>query len=210
LKRRGTRLIAMTGNARSTLAQAADVTLDCRVSEEACPMNLVPTASTTAMLALGDALAMTVLVERGFQPEDFANLHPGGKLGKRLKRVEQLMHQGEQVPLVTPATAMLDVIYEMSRKGLGMTCVVDDDRTLRGIITDGDLRRKVASFDNVLERTAADIMTPNPIAIGRRTLAAQALNMLEQRKITSLIVVDDARKVEGVIHLHHLWRTDLV
>ena len=210
LKRLGTRLIAMTGNARSTLAQAADVTLDCRVSEEACPMNLVPTASTTAMLALGDALAMTVLVERGFQPEDFANLHPGGKLGKRLKRVEQLMHQGEQVPLVTPATAMLDVIYEMSRKGLGMTCVVDDDRTLRGIITDGDLRRKVASFDNVLERTAADIMTPNPIAIGRRTLAAQALNMLEQRKITSLIVVDDARKVEGVIHLHHLWRTDLV
>jgi arabinose-5-phosphate isomerase len=210
LKRLGTRLIAMTGNARSTLAQAADVTLDCRVSEEACPMNLVPTASTTAMLALGDALAMTVLVERGFQPEDFANLHPGGKLGKRLKRVEQLMHHGEQVPLVTPATAMLDVIYEMSRKGLGMTCVVDDDRTLRGIITDGDLRRKVASFDNVLERTAADIMTPNPIAIGRRTLAAQALNMLEQRKITSLIVVDDARKVEGVIHLHHLWRTDLV
>ena len=210
LKRLGTRLIAMTGSARSTLAHAADVTLDCRVSEEACPMNLVPTASTTAMLALGDALAMTVLVERGFQPEDFANLHPGGKLGKRLKRVEQLMNHGEQVPLVTPATAMLDVIYEMSRKGLGMTCVVDDDRTLLGIITDGDLRRKVASFDNVLERTAADIMTPNPIAIGRSTLAAQALNMLEQRKITSLIVVDDDRHVEGVIHLHHLWRTELV
>jgi arabinose-5-phosphate isomerase len=210
LKRLGTRLIAMTGNARSTLAQAADVTLDCRVSEEACPMNLVPTASTTAMLALGDALAMTVLVERGFQPEDFASLHPGGKLGKRLKRVEQLMHHGDQVPLVTPATVMLDVIYEMSRKGLGMTCVVDDQRTLLGIITDGDLRRKVASFDNVLARTAADIMTANPVAIGRRTLAAQALNMLEQRKITSLVVVDDARHVEGVIHLHDLWRTELV
>ncbi len=210
LKRLGTRLIAMTGEARSTLAQAADVTLDCRVSEEACPMNLVPTASTTAMLALGDALAMTVLVERGFQPEDFASLHPGGKLGKRLKRVEQLMHHGEQVPQVTPATAMLDVIYEMSRKGLGMTCVVDEDHTLLGIITDGDLRRKMASFDNVLERTAADIMTPNPIAIGRRTLAAQALNMLEERKITSLVVVDDDRHVEGVIHLHNLWRTELV
>jgi len=210
LKRLGTRLIAMTGEARSTLAQAADVTLDCRVSEEACPMNLVPTASTTAMLALGDALAMTVLVERGFQPEDFASLHPGGKLGKRLKRVEQLMHHGEQVPQVTPATAMLDVIYEMSRKGLGMTCVIDEDQTLLGIITDGDLRRKMASFDNVLERTATDIMTPNPVAIGRSTLAAQALNMLEQRKITSLIVVDGDRHVEGVIHLHNLWRTDLV
>jgi arabinose-5-phosphate isomerase len=210
LKRLGTRLIAMTGEARSTLAQAADVTLDCRVSEEACPMNLVPTASTTAMLALGDALAMTVLVERGFQPDDFANLHPGGKLGKRLKRVEQLMHHGDQVPLVTPATAMLDVIYEMSRKGLGMTCVVDDRQILLGIITDGDVRRKLASVDNVLARTAADIMTPDPIAIGRTTLAAQALNMLEQRKITSLVVVGDDRRVEGVIHLHHLWRTELV
>jgi arabinose-5-phosphate isomerase len=210
LTRLGTRLIAMTGNARSTLAQAADVALDCRVSEEACPMNLVPTASTTAMLALGDALAMTVLVERGFQPEDFASLHPGGKLGKRLKRVEQLMHHGEQVPLVTPTTQMLDVIYEMSRKGLGMTCVADDQQILLGIITDGDLRRKMASFDNVLERTAADIMTPNPIAIGRSTLAAQALNMLEQRKITSLVVVDDNRRVEGVIHLHDLWPTELV
>jgi arabinose-5-phosphate isomerase len=210
LKRLGTCLIAMTGEARSTLGLAADVTLDCRVSEEACPMNLVPTASTTAMLALGDALAMSVLVERGFQPDDFASLHPGGKLGKRLKRVEQLMHQGEQVPLVTPATAMLDVIYEMSRKGLGMTCVVDEDHSLLGIITDGDLRRKMARFDNVLERTAADIMTPNPVAIDRRTLAAEALNMLEQRKITSLVVVDDVRRVEGVIHLHNLWRTDLV
>jgi arabinose-5-phosphate isomerase len=210
LKRLGTCLIAMTGNARSTLSQAADVTLDCRVSEEACPMNLVPTASTTAMLALGDALAMTVLVERGFQPEDFASLHPHGRLGKRLKRVEQLMHHGEQVPLVTPATAMLDVIYEMSRKGLGMTCVVDGDHSLLGIITDGDLRRKMASFENVLERSAADIMTANPIAIGRKTLAAQALNMLELRKITSLVVVDDQRRVEGVIHLHDLWPTDLV
>jgi arabinose-5-phosphate isomerase len=210
LKRLGTRLIAMTGDARSTLAQAADVTLECRVSEEACPMNLVPTASTTAMLALGDALAMTVLVERGFQPDDFATLHPGGKLGKRLKRVEQLMHHGDQVPLVTPATAMLDVIYEMSRKGLGMTCVVDDRQVLLGIITDGDLRRKLASVDNVLARTAADIMTPNPIAIGRTTLAAEALNMLERRKITSLVVVGDDRRVEGVIHLHDLWRTELV
>jgi arabinose-5-phosphate isomerase len=210
IKRLGARLIAFTGDARSTLAQAADVALDCRVSEEACPMNLVPTASTTAMLALGDALAMTVLVERGFQPEDFASLHPGGSLGKRLKRVEQLMHQGDQVPLVEKTTAMHDVIYEMSRKGLGMTCVVDDERVLLGIITDGDVRRKMLAFDNVLARTAGEVMTPDPIAIGRTTLAAQALNILEQRKITALVVVDAERRVEGVIHLHHLWRTELV
>ena len=173
-------------------------------------MNLVPTASTTAMLALGDALARTVLVERGFQPEDFASLHPGGKLGKRLKRVEQLMHHGDQVPLVKTATAMPDVIYEMSRKGLGMTCVVDDAQTLLGIITDGDVRRKMMTFDNVLARRAGDVMTADPIAIGRRTLAAEALNLLEQRKITALVVVDAERRVEGVIHLHDLWRTELV
>ena len=210
LKRLGTRLIAMTGDVGSTLAQAADVTLDCGVSEEACPMNLVPTASTTAMLALGDALAMTVLVERGFQPDDFASLHPGGKLGRRLKRVGQLMHHGAHVPRVSPATAMHDVIYEMSRKGLGMTCVVDDRETLLGIITDGDLRRKMAAFDNVLARTAADVMTPNPIAITATTLAAEALNILEQRKITALVVVGEDRRVEGVIHLHDLWPTGLV
>jgi len=211
LKRLGTSLIAMTGDPRSTLAQAADVALDCRVSEEACPMNLVPTASTTAMLALGDALAMTVLVEKGFQPDDFAHLHPKGKLGRRLKRVEQLMHHGDQVPRVTPGTAMLDVIYEMSRKGLGMTCVVDESGVLLGIITDGDLRRKMATFPNgVRERSAGELMTANPIAIRRTTLAAEALNIIEQRKITALVVVDDQRRAEGVIHLHDLWPTELV
>lgn len=210
IKRLGSGLVAITGDVRSTLAQAADVVLDCRVSEEACPMNLVPTASTTAMLALGDALAMTVLVERGFKPEDFASLHPAGKLGKRLKRVEQLMHHGDQVPLVKTTTAMADVIYEMSRKGLGMTCVAGDDHTLVGIITDGDVRRKMMTFDNVLGRTAGDVMTPDPIAIERNTLAAEALNILEQRKITALVVVDHNRHVEGVIHLHDLWRTELV
>ena len=210
IKRLGARLIAMTGDPRSTLAQAADVVLDCRVSEEACPMNLVPTASTTAMLAFGDALAMTVLVERGFQPEDFASLHPGGTLGKRLKRVEQLMTQGTAVPVVQPFTAMADVIYEMSRKGLGMTCVTTDTRVLLGIITDGDVRRTMLAFDNVLARCAGDVMTKDPIAIGRQTLAAEALNLLEQRKITSLVVVDDDRRVEGVIHLHDLWRTELI
>ena len=210
LKRLGIRLIAMTGNDRSTLAQASDVALDCRVSEEACPMNLVPTASTTAMLALGDALAMTVLVQKGFQPDDFANLHPGGKLGKKLMRVEQLMAQGDKIPLVKRDTAMADVVYEMSRKGLGMTCVVDDDRVLLGIITDGDIRRKMASSTNVLSLVAGDVMTPRPVVIDRTTLAAQALNLLETRKITSIVVIDGQRRVEGVVHLHDLWGTQLV
>src|SRR5438105_6465448 len=141
IRRLGAKLIAITGNAKSTLAQAADVALDCSVAEEACPMNLVPTASTTAALALGDALAMTLLVEKGFREEDFANLHPGGKLGKRLMRVESLMHAGKQCPIVHTDTRMRDVIYEMSSKGLGMTCVVDGGDALLGIITDGDLRR---------------------------------------------------------------------
>lgn len=210
LKRLGIRLIAMTGNDRSTLAQASDVALDCRVSEEACPMNLVPTASTTAMLALGDALAMTVLVQKGFQPDDFANLHPGGKLGKKLMRVEQLMAQGDKIPLVKRDTAMADVVYEMSRKGLGMTCVVADDRVLLGIITDGDIRRKMASSTNVLSLVAGDVMTPRPVVIDRTTLAAEALNLLETRKITSIVVIDGQKRVEGVVHLHDLWGTQLV
>lgn len=210
LKRLGIKLIAVTGNDRSTLAQASDVALDCRVSEEACPMNLVPTASTTAMLALGDALAMTVLVQKGFQPDDFANLHPGGKLGKKLMRVEQLMAQGEKVPLVKRDTAMPDVVYEISRKGLGMTCVVDDEGALLGIITDGDIRRKMAASANVLSLLAADVMTPHPVVIDRTALAAEAVNILETRKITSIVVIDDRRRVQGVVHLHDLWHTQMV
>jgi arabinose-5-phosphate isomerase len=209
-KRLGTPLIAMTGEPRSTLAQAADVVLDSHVSEEACPLNLAPTASTTATLALGDALAMTVLVEKGFALEDFAVLHPGGKLGRRLMRVEQLMHHGDQIPLVRRDTVMREVIYEMSRKGLGMTCVVDDSRRLLGIITDGDLRRHMLASEAVQPLTAADVMTARPIAIRRTTLAAEALNILEQRKITSIVVIDDDGRVEGVVHLHDLWPTQLL
>ncbi|MGE3276133.1 MAG: SIS domain-containing protein [Vicinamibacterales bacterium] len=210
IRRLGARLIAITGDARSTLAQSADVTLDCHVSEEACPMNLVPTASTTAALALGDALAMTVLVEKGFRPEDFANLHPGGKLGKRLMRAEQLMHQGEDAPVVALDTPMRDVIYEMSRKGLGMTTVVDGGGLLAGIITDGDLRRHMATMPDVLDRVARDVMTAQPVTIDRQTLAAEALNVLEQRKITSVVVAEPDRRVAGVVHLHDLWRTEMV
>jgi len=209
IKRLGTRLIAFTGNSASTLARAADVALDCSVSEEACPLNLVPTASTTAALALGDALAMTLLVAKGFRQEDFANLHPGGKLGRRLMRVEQLMYAGAQAPVVRADTRMPDVIYEMTSKGLGMTCVTDESGRLAGIITDGDLRRHISGSNSILERNAAAVMTPDPVTIDRKTLAVEALRIMEQRKITSIVVVDASTRVEGVVHLHHLWRTQM-
>jgi arabinose-5-phosphate isomerase len=211
IKRLGASLVAITGDERSTLARAADVALDCRVSEEACPLNLVPTASTTAALALGDALAMCILVAKGFRQEDFANLHPGGKLGKRLMRAEQLMHAADQAPIVAARTPMADVIYEMSRKGLGMTCVVDDDNRLVGIITDGDLRRHMMTAGtNILDRNAAEVMTHSPVTVRSDTLAAEALYILEQRKITSVVVVNEAQRVLGVVHLHDLWKTEMI
>jgi arabinose-5-phosphate isomerase len=209
IKRLGARLIAMTGDDTSNLAQAADVALDCRVSEEACPLNLVPTASTTASLALGDALAMTLLVAKGFRQEDFANLHPGGKIGKRLMRVEQLMHAGEHAPIVRIDAKMPDVIYEISSKGLGMACVVAPDGALEGIITDGDLRRHMVSATHLLERSAGEIMTTSPITVAPDTMAAAALHILEQRRITAVVVVDVAQHVLGVVHLHDLWRIEM-
>ena len=209
IKRLGARLITLCGNGASTLAQASDVALDCHVSAEACPMNLVPTASTTAALALGDALAMTLLVAKGFREEDFANLHPGGKLGKRLMRVDQLMQAGDRLPVVSPATSMQEVVDEISRKRLGMTCVVEDG-ILVGVITDGDLRRHMRASVNLLDRTAGDVMTRTVVTIARGMLAAEALNLLEQRKITSLVVVDRDRRLEGIVHLHDLWRTEMM
>ena len=209
IRRIGARIIALTGNPASSLAQAADIALDCQVSEEACPLNLVPTASTTAALAMGDALCMTLLVEKGFREEDFAKIHPGGKLGKKLMRVDQLMHAGADAPVVRTNTPMRDVIYEMSSKALGMTCVVDDGARLVGIITDGDLRRFMAANPRLLEMSASDVMTRRPIVIDPSTLAAQALLIMEQRKITSLVVGGNAQTVAGVIHLHDLWRTEL-
>lgn len=208
IRRVGARMVAVTGFPASTLGQAADVTLDCRVNEEACPLNLAPTASTTAALALGDALAMALLVRKGFRQEDFANLHPGGKLGKRLMRIEQLMHAGDELPSVAAETAMRDVIYEMSRKGLGMTCVADGQGRLAGIITDGDLRRHMTDA-RVLEQTARDVMTRGPVTVGPTMLAVEALNLMERRKITSLVVVAPDGRAEGVVHLHDLWRTEL-
>ena len=210
IKRLGVHLIAITGDCNSTRAQHADVVIQNRVSDEACPLNLVPTASTIAALALGDALAMTLLVAKGFKQEDFASLHPGGKLGKRLMRVEQLMHGGDQTPIVRVDTSMPDIIYEMNRKGLGMSCVVDDANHLVGIITDGDLRRQMSNGTNFLSRLASEVMTRRPVTVAPETLATEALLILETRKITSIVVVDAANLVQGVVHLHNLWRTGMV
>lgn len=209
IRRLGARLIAITGTPRSTLSLTADVSLDCRVDAEACPMNLVPTASTTATLAMGDALAMCLLVRKGFREEDFANLHPGGKLGKRLMRVEQLMHAGDRVPRVAPSATMSDVVHEISSKGLGMTCIVDTDDRLLGIITDGDLRRHMSTTPALMELTAQRIMTREPVLVDRTQLAVEAIRMMEERRITSLVVVGPERQVQGVVHLHSLWRTEM-
>jgi arabinose-5-phosphate isomerase len=210
IRRIGARLIALTGDPASTIARAADVTLDCGISHEACPMNLVPTASTTAALALGDALAMTLLVRKGFREDQFASLHPGGKLGKRLMRVENVMHGREAAPSVARDTRMPDVIHEMSSKRLGMTCVVDADGRLCGVVTDGDLRRLMMTRpQDLLGLSAGEVMTPNPLTIDRGLLAVEAVRIMETHKIKSVVVVDGDRRVEGVVHLHDLWPTQM-
>jgi arabinose-5-phosphate isomerase len=201
------------GSARSTLstlAAAADVALDCSVAQEACSLGLAPTASTTAMLALGDALAVTLSERRGFKEDDFANLHPGGKLGKRLARLESLMHVGDALPRVAPQTKMPDVIYEMSRKKLGVTAVVEGER-LVGVISDGDLRRLLEKRGkDVMDLTAGEAMTRDPKTITAGEFAATALALMEEKKITSLMVVDADSKLQGIVHLHDLWGTELV
>ena len=211
IRRIGAKLIAITGSPASTLGRAADVTLDCSIAEEACPMNLVPTASTTASLALGDALAMTLLVRKGFREEQFAAFHPGGKLGKKLMSVESVMHGGDAAPRVLSTAVMPDVIHEMSSKRLGMTCVVGADGRLAGVFTDGDLRRLMMTRppNAVLALTAGEAMTPNALTISRDMLAVEALRIMETHKITSVVVVDAERRVDGVVHLHDLWRTQM-
>jgi arabinose-5-phosphate isomerase len=194
----------------STLASSADVALDCSISKEACSLGLAPTASTTTMLALGDALAVALSEKRGFKEEDFANLHPGGKLGKRLARVESLMHTGDAVPRVNAATKMPDVIYEMSRKKLGVTAVVEGERLL-GVISDGDLRRLLEQRGkDALDLMAQDCMTRTPKTIGPEEYAATALARMEEKKITSLVVVDGEQRMLGIVHLHDLWGTEMV
>lgn len=209
-RRIGVQIIAMTSNARSTLAGASDIALDIAVKEEACSLNLAPTASTAAALAMGDALAIAVHDRRGLKEEHFAALHPAGRLGKKLRRLESLMHTGDDLPRVSPDAKMPDVIYEMSRKALGLAAVTQEDGKLLGIITDGDLRRVMQRRkENVLDLAASDCMTKNPKTMPRTELAASALRLMEEKKVTSVLVVDAAGRLEGVVHLHDLWTLQL-
>lgn len=210
LKRLGVPLVVMTANAASPLARHADIHLPVAIDREACPLGLAPTASTTATLAMGDALAMALLEARGFTREDFALLHPAGQLGKRLLKVDQLMHAGDALPKVATDTPMREAIYEMSKKGLGITAVVDAEGRLAGCVSDGDLRRLLQNDDGtILGRTAGECMTPNPRTIAGTELAAAALKSMEDHRITSLFVCDAAGRLEGVVHLHDLWGLEL-
>jgi len=211
MRRLGSPVVAMTGNPLSALVHAADVNLDVSIAKEACPFGLAPTASTTAALAMGDALAMGLLERRGFTIEDFAVLHPGGRIGKKLVRVEDVMHAGDLAPRVRPDAPMREVLFEMTKKRLGMTTVVDAAGTLLGMISDGDLRRHMERDGYaLLDQTAGQCMTPGPLTVRRRDLATAALAVMEDRKITSLPVVDAAGVVEGVVHLHDLWKTEMI
>jgi len=211
LKRLEISLITLTGKTDSTLAEASDVVLDVSVKEEACSLNLAPTASTTVAMAVGDALAVALLERRGFKPDDFAALHPAGRLGSKLLRVEHLMHAGDALPRVSPETMMPDVFHEMSKKGLGMTTVTEADGRLAGILTDGDLRRLMEKHRGAtLEMRAGDCMTRGAQTIGPHVLASEALNLMEKRKITSIVVVDEVKAVLGVVHLHDLWTLELM
>src|ERR1700745_3130377 len=211
LKRMEIKLVALTGNANSTIARTSDIILDVSVKEEACSLNLAPTASTTVAMAVGDALAVALLEKRNFRHDDFAALHPAGRLGKKLVRVEHLMHSGSALPRVAQDSSMPDVFHEMSAKGLGMTTVVEADGRLAGILTDGDLRRLMEKHRGaVLEMRAADGMTKTPQTMGPHVLASEALNLMEKKKITSVVVVDERRRVLGVVHLHDLWTLELM
>jgi arabinose-5-phosphate isomerase len=211
LKRLEVPLVTLTGRVNSTLAQASEVTLDVSVKEEACSLNLAPTASTTVAMAVGDALAVSLLERRDFRHDDFAALHPAGRLGRKLLRVEHVMHSADAMPRVDLTTPMPEIIHEMSDKGLGITTVTHPDGRLAGVITDGDLRRLMEKHRGAtLEMNAETAMTRTPQTIGPRVLASEALNVMEKRKITSIVVVDEAKGVLGVVHLHDLWTLELM
>ena len=210
VKRIGIKLIGITGNKNSKLAKYSDVVLEAKVEKEAEPSGLVPTASSTAALAIGDALAIALMRKKGFSEEDFAFVHPKGQAGKKLVKIRNLMHKGEQIPFVSLNTPMEFILNEISQKKLGMTCVIDESNKLAGIITDGDLRRMLQKHGNsILQKTARDCMSPNPLTIEKEDLATKALNIMEKNKITSLIIISKNGEVEGLIHLHDLWRTEM-
>ena len=211
IKRLGVKLISITGNLHSLLAKESDVILDGRIDKEACPLGLAPTASTTVALALGDALAISLLKKRGFKKEDFALFHPGGQLGKKLLlKVENLMHKDNEMPLVSEDASMKKTIIEITSKKMGVTIVVDQKNNLLGIITDGDLRRAIEKYSDIMERKALEIMTQNPKTIKASSLAVEALRIMEKYSITSLVVQDKKRKPEGIIHLHDILRSGIV
>jgi arabinose-5-phosphate isomerase len=210
IKRIGVKLISITGNRRSRIAKFSDIVLDAKVEREAGPKDMVPTASSTAALALGDALAIALMKKKGFDEEDFALFHPRGQLARKLTKVGMLMHRGGEIPRVLPTTPMLQVIEEMTAKKFGVTCVMAEDDTLFGVITDGDLRRMMRKHkESIFKKKARDCMSANPITVDRQRLATEALNLMEERKITSLVVTGSSGKVEGIIHLHDLWRTEM-
>jgi arabinose-5-phosphate isomerase len=209
-KRIGIKLIVITGNKHSKLAKYGDIVLESHVEREAEPGGLVPTASSTAALALGDALAIAVMKKKGFTEQDFAFVHPKGEAGKKLLKIKNLMHKGQEIPSVRRNTSMKRVLSEMSGKKMGMTCVVDSRDRLIGIITDGDLRRMLQKYgDELILKKAEDCMTPSPITVNKEDLATAALHIMEENKITSLIIKNDRGEIEGIIHLHDLWRTEM-
>lgn len=212
LKRFDVGLISMTGNPNSTLSKSASVRLDVSIKEEACPLGVIPTASTTAALAMGDAMAVALLMKRGYKEEDFAFFHPGGSLGKKLfVKVKDLMHSGDALPLVNPEVSMLKAVMEISSKRLGLTIVAGGDRKVLGIITDGDVRRGIEKWDKALfDMKAADVMSRNPKTVGEAELAAKALSIMEHHSITALVVPDEEGRANGVIHLHDILRKGIV
>ncbi|MBN1273745.1 MAG: KpsF/GutQ family sugar-phosphate isomerase [Candidatus Aminicenantes bacterium] len=210
IKRIGIKLIGITGNTRSTLAKYSDVVLDARVEKEAGPNPYIPTASSTASLAIGDALAIALMKKKGFTEEDFAQYHPKGEIARKLIKVKSLMHKGNDIPVVIQTTFMSDVIDMISEKKLGMTCVINEKKKLTGVITDGDLRRMLKKHGReFLKKTALECMTPSPVTISKEELATKALHLMEENRITSLVIQDAEGMVEGVIHLHDLWRTEM-
>jgi arabinose-5-phosphate isomerase len=211
IKRQGTVLIAITGNVQSTLAQHAHIVLNSAVDKEACPLNLTPTASTTAQLAMGDALAVAVMDARGFSPNDFARSHPGGSLGRRLlTHVSDVMRTAEAAPSVTPLTAFSDLMREMSQKGLGISAVVDDAGLVLGVFTDGDLRRLIEKGVDARALLARDVMNPHPVTIQAHALAAQAAQLMEEKRITSLLVVDQQQRLCGALNSNDLMRAKVI
>lgn len=210
VKRLGAPIVGIVGRPGSTLARECDLVLDVSIREEACPLGLAPTASTTAALAMGDALAMALIERRGFSAEQFAERHPGGNLGKRFMRVSELMHGGERLPVIAAEAPLADAIFEMTSKGFGATTVVDESGRLAGILTDGDLRRWLARRpSDALSACVRDVMTVSPLTIDGDELAAAALEIMERRHVTSLLIVDGGHRPTGIVHIHDLWRTEL-